>query len=308
MPVLRELSQIARAQLATTDRNHIPGAETPIADDFEAWLSYLLDDVPWLDAGAKYRSLGAFHDLVEAIHVVLEAAEATVATRAMPGWLEQLVRHWENENAQVITFNYDTLVEMAWLESHPQWNYPLPLYPVPLTLPLNQRVERVKPEGVGLRLLKLHGSLSWWYSGEGSPPGDVVYAAHVPQWSRFQDEYGYDRQHLSDKFPLIVAPTAIKSSYYTNGVIRALWRKAAEAVHQADRLVLMGFSMPPSDLTFGALLATELREGTEIVPVNLTEEVAGHLTARLGSRFAVARDFLKEDAIEAWVTEHARGG
>jgi hypothetical protein len=75
----------------------------------------------------------------------------------------------------VITFNYDLLVEIA----HAVFtNFALALmYSVPVTF-MNARANMVfgrEKTDEGLRLLKMHGSLNWRYSGPGGPAGDLVY-------------------------------------------------------------------------------------------------------------------------------------
>ncbi len=59
-----------------------------------------------------------------------------------PDWLARLVPQWELEGARVITFNYDQLVELAWLATTnlaPPRQRSWDLYPAPLT-PLTSRV------------------------------------------------------------------------------------------------------------------------------------------------------------------------
>ena len=42
---------------------------------------------------------------------------------------------------------------------------------------------------------------------------------------------------------MIVPPAAVKSPYYSNGVLRSMWTKAAVALKQARELVIMGFTL-----------------------------------------------------------------
>lgn len=46
---------------------------------------------------------------------------------------------------------------------------------------------------------------------------------------------------------MIVPPAAVKSPYYKNRTLQELWRLAAEALSQAEELVMMGFSLPQTD-------------------------------------------------------------
>ncbi|MDA8063349.1 MAG: hypothetical protein M0T80_13130 [Actinomycetota bacterium] len=46
---------------------------------------------------------------------------------------------------------------------------------------------------------------------------------------------------LPGRVPFVVPPTATKSAYLTNLVVRELWNRAFEALARADRVVLAGY-------------------------------------------------------------------
>jgi hypothetical protein len=102
-----------------------------------------------------------------------------------------------------------------------------------------------------LRLLKLHGSLNWyWRPGDSS--GVSVARRDLPGW--FGEPRPYDeeqrRRTLPGRTPFVVPPTASKSEYYANPLTREMWRQAAQRLHDARRVVFMGYSMPLTDVTF----------------------------------------------------------
>ena len=316
MPTLPELSREVQRQLTAENRGNVPGVGTPIAKDFEAWLNYLVSTPPWLSDPDRLRNRAAFFDVAAAIHQALTEAQLRTTNDPRREWLQKLVMHWQENSASVITLNYDILVELAWLTEYQQSRHVAQdLYSVAIT-PIETRTGAVKgytpePEGQGMRLLKLHGSLTWWYSGDGSPPGDPVYdqGAQGP-WEYFSRQ-DHHRQYVIDKAPMIVPPTAVKSEYYGNQIIRSLWVQAAEALRDADEIVIMGCSLPPSDLLFRSMLATEVKAGAAIVPVNLREDVANELEqlfevilAGEAARVSINRNYVgKEKAVEQWVTD-----
>ena len=180
--------------ISAKGRSKIRGFDTPLAKNFEQWLSYLVETPPWLSEADQARNRADFIEVSLAVHqVLLERQDVTIGRNPCPDWLERLVQKWQRDCATVITFNYDLFVELAWLRHAPN---PAPerdkmstdLYPVPVT-PIGARLGDVQArdhgDGVislgislppaGLKLLKLHGSLGWWYSGPNSPPGDTVY-------------------------------------------------------------------------------------------------------------------------------------
>ena len=324
---MKELAEAVQENLERAG-NPIPGATTPIAEDFEQWLSYLTDDPPWLSDSDMLRNRGAFMDVSRAVHEVLsERQDAAVGGTSCPDWLGKLVAYWQREEAKVITFNYDLLVELAWQQQHPDydndsWDH---LYPVPLP-PIGSRTQLVwsnladaKP---GLRLIKLHGSLSWWYSGPGSPAMDAIYDAGLTP------DKGWSMEGLSpfrditvssrDRVPMIVPPAAVKSPYYNNLSLRALWSEAASAISAADELVFMGFSLPPSDLVVSSMLATNFAINTNsiIVPVNRSADVVCRLEQTFGLGDCDDPNYViddhivdqyvgRDDAIPAWVDAFA---
>jgi hypothetical protein len=310
MPVMNELSRAIQGDLRSKNLPPIPGQDTPIAGDFEKWLSYLIDEPPWLDEGQRFRNRGAFSDVAISLHEVLTVHQMRAVGGSQPDWLSQLVRYWQETETTIITFNYDLLVEQAWLTAFPERSW-LDLYTIPLT-PIGLRVAAVlAPDEPppGASLLKLHGSLNWRYSGPSSPSGDQVFDVGLRgPWgiesinSIYRDVERLDR----DKVPLIVPPAAIKSPYYGNNIIRTMWRQAAEALRVADELVVMGFSLPPSDQVVGSLLATELNPQATVVPVDYGKDVVSNLREVLGDDKNIITEYTdrKEQAIPDWV--HAR--
>ncbi|HEY3466894.1 MAG TPA: hypothetical protein VGL47_17295 [Amycolatopsis sp.] len=309
MPTMDGLSAAIRSDLRARGRPTLPGEDTPLADNFEQWLSYLIEDPPWLDDGQKFRNRAAFSDVAESLHSVLSALQALAAEDAPPGWLPQLVRYWQGVGAVVITFNYDLLVERTLLTEAAglRWTG---IYPVPIA-PLGIRTSGIlgsRKNTGGLRLLKLHGSLGWWYSGPASPPGDQLYGTRIDPWgpaSSTPPIVGVDELSV-DKVPMIVPPAAVKSPYYVNNTIRAMWRQAAEALREAEELVIMGFSLPPSDQIVSSMLATELNANAKIIPVDYSDAVVRNLERIFpAERIVTEYAGLGDSAVPKWVATRA---
>jgi hypothetical protein len=116
MPTLAELSEAVRHDVQLKFGHDLPGADTPLANDFEQWLSYLVDTPPWLSQAEQTRNKAAFYEVSEVVATVVESRQQLAAMHTpCPDWLTSLVRYWQQEKAPVITFNYDQLVELAWL-------------------------------------------------------------------------------------------------------------------------------------------------------------------------------------------------
>jgi hypothetical protein len=337
MPNMVELSDAVVNNLRAKGRSEIRGFGTPLTKNFEQWLSYLIETPPWLSEANQARNKADFLDVSLAVHEVLEERQrSTVMSNPCPPWLERLVKKWHERKETVITFNYDQFVELAWLL---HTSDPVPadrkrgstdLYPVPVA-PIEARVGNVQvfngggvailgvsPPPDGLTLLKLHGSIGWWYSGPDSPPGDIVYDWGVDgsDWSvkgigpadpALSDRLTIDRQ------PMIVPPAAIKSAYYSNRTLRALWERAAAALNKAEELVIIGFSLPATDMLVSSMLCTEfeLTEDSRIVPVdfghpNPDPNNAVDFGDTVVGRICKTFDIKKEN--KCLITEYANGG
>src|SRR6476660_9287295 len=85
---------------------------------------------------------------------------------------------------------------------------------------------------------------------------------------------------------MIVPPAAAKSPYYTNGILQANWKLAAKTLRQADELVIIGFSLPPTDLLVCSMLVTTLRPNCRITPVDFGTDIV----KRIRDTFDIAED------------------
>lgn len=327
MPLTKELSKAVEAKLRGRD---IPGAGTPIALDFERWLTYLIERPPWLNSAEQERNRAAFLEVSNAVHAILTQCQvdAVESQATVPTWLQQLVEHWQHNDATVITFNYDNLAELAW-RLHAAPGEPVPdgsrsaqpwtnLYPMPIP-PVTSRFtmlrNRLPPDlKVGMSLLKLHGSLTWRYAGLNGASSDLIYeTAGILncRWNARGLSPIYAEGYSADLEPMIVPPTAAKSPYYTNGILRANWKLAAKTLRGADELVIMGFSLPPTDLLVSSMLVTTLRPTCRITPVDFGTDIVKRIretldiaegNERLDSTYAGGGDV----ALAAWVDANIR--
>lgn len=178
-----------------------------------------------------------------------------------------MVTAWHRRQATVITLNYDTLVERVARDlkvSQKQGPFlPKDLYP-PYFADIASR------SGVGLwgrqdpqtfRLLKLHGSVNWHYSGREDFHGETIFFSDVPEFGPAADEAVRDamnrrlRDMAADKETLLIPPVAEKTTYFSNETVRALWKDASAALRNAAALHVVGYSLPMSDLGMQFFLA-----------------------------------------------------
>lgn len=285
MPLLRELPDlIDKVHPGILDRQQL---HARFDDNLERYLSFLAIDQPYLREPDNLRNRARFLETSEAIaDIVLEAQNAALEAER-PWWVGQLITAWDRDRATVLTLNYDHLIEKAaeaTLRAEERFTVEFHgsnLWAVPVTNVLLRRAAMWGgPETDTFRLLKLHGSLGWRYSGSTTFFGETIYhVALSAGWNADAPEK--IRQAAPDKVPLIVPPTAGKSVFFNNETVRAQWTMAADAVRRADRITLLGYSMPDTDDLVGGLLRLASVEATVTV-VDPSDTAAERVEALMG--------------------------
>jgi hypothetical protein len=259
-PLTDELGTLAVAEADDDGNGTIP--HPPFANgSFETWLSRLAEDQPYLTAAANLGNRARFLRISQAIRAVLASRQAAALASDAPGWLYDLLSILHMRRATITTLNYDNLIECAvdtgllydhatlkWVTSTDILNGLPPAADHPAGL-IPDHLART------FRLLKLHGSLSWYWSPDDTTGTTVqrwttpgVFGAPVP------DDEDRRRRALPGREPFIVPPSAAKSVYYRNLITRELWSQAYSALRRANRIVLAGYSLPVGDLTFSGMI------------------------------------------------------
>ncbi|GAB2509741.1 hypothetical protein [Paramicrobacterium agarici] len=256
MPLTDDLGEAIRTKLG------IEWPAGPEPSTFEERLTLLSTSLPFLEGHQNTERRAMAEHTTAAIASELDLRVETTTAAEPPTWLLQLVSLWHAEQAVVITFNYDTLVEQATTFLRPTvlsgdigpsdlhgWQI---AFPSPAAVNVRTFDDMNAPTLDSLQLLKLHGSLNWyWALGEGAT---VVRDAAVDGFgsrtrTSQQDVAGV---RLLDRF--LVPPVTSKDSYYNVNLVRVIWRAAYEAIQHASKLTVMGYSMPPADRIAGELI------------------------------------------------------
>ena len=109
----------------------------------------------------------------------------------------------------------------------------------------------------------------------------VRFDSLVPDWGGKAHVRGRALTALKDSLnPMILPPVADKSVLYENATMSAIWQRAFSALTGARRLVVFGYSIPPTDTALLTLLASGITPGTMIVVVNPNPDgVVGRLSS-----------------------------
>lgn len=312
MPITDELG----ADCVARDPEVLGKAVGPGGDarpNFEVWLSRRAEDQPYRSSAENLSARAIFAGAVPLIAESLNERQSRVLSSAAPLWLRQLIYVWHVGRSPVITFNYDCLVECT-VDTYrlPPWDShgKMPWASVLRFVPAAS-----KPESIGemegrapwetFQLHKLHGSLNWfWTAGDNSGatiqrgrlPGSYTAAKPMTEAERSWRHPGRET--------FIVPPSALKSSYYGNPVTREIWSSAHGALRESSKVVLMGYSLPLTDLSTAGLIASALEAGNvssvDIVDRN-PEAVRRNLQQMIDIPDSAIRLFGGESAISDYV-------
>jgi hypothetical protein len=231
--------------------------------NFEGWLSRIAEPQPHLSEKENSANYALFIEMKELIVEILSACEWSACTSAAPDWLFELLAILHFRQASVITFNYDNLVEIGvasmplWRDgSAPQITTADILGDTPQAASATVAFDGGLPElSPTFRLRKLHGSLNWFAASDDSI-GATLRRAPVLSTFLVPRQYA-ERQRereLPGREPFLVPPSTTKSAFYRNPIMREIWRGAFRDLRQANRISLLGYSLPSADLVFNGLL------------------------------------------------------
>jgi SIR2-like domain len=145
----------------------------------------------------------------------------------------------------VITFNYDTLLEDALLELGGSFNYGLTTESADYHTSAKLTIHDIAANP--LYIYKLHGSVNWSIR---TNPEDMI-----------EIYRSYEDIRTEGERILLMPPTWQKAF---SGHFMYLWKKAVEALNAATRIIVIGFSMPPTDIHFKYLLAAGLQNNISL--------------------------------------------
>lgn len=177
----------------------------------------------------------------------------------------------------VITFNYDLILENAL-----KWRGVRPDY----CLDTKDYSDGTRPTIEALKVIKVHGSINWEDHG------------------RFSVKVVDQPQELIERpngRPLLIPPTWAKGSQ--TRLSRLLWSNAVDAIQKAHRIVIIGYSMPKTDLYFKYMLAAGLRENSSlrrfsvVNRVSMKEELDGILDETYFDNRIKAEDILEFETL-----------
>lgn len=265
-------------------------ADTVPLGNVETWLTSLSADQPFLSPTRNLQRRALYVELASLIATQIRHRQQLAGQQPWPPWFDGLLAHWRAQKSEVITLNYDTLIESASMtlslgEQDKEVRKELPLP--------NDLVGSFPPEPPGraffaeetissFSLHKLHGSTNWYGRlGSSDMLSIVRFDYMTPKWGEEERRLNRAMTALKDSLQvMILPPVADKSALYGNATMSIIWQRALAALTRADRLVICGYSVPQTDTSILALLATGVAPGTRITIIDPHPEgVADRLAA-----------------------------
>lgn len=148
----------------------------------------------------------------------------------------------------VITFNYDLVLDHAFMRAAIPIKYHLPTQYV--------SVPAANIDG-GVSLLKLHGSTNWGVCSKCKKHIIVSIDKTTSSPAIFRNTECREC-HAKAFQPMLVPPSWDKTEY--RDLIQPVWKQAVTELQRATRICIIGYSLPESDAYFKYLLALGLSE------------------------------------------------
>jgi hypothetical protein len=207
-----------------------------ISEDFGADSSYK----PGAFASGYWQNIynGCLRLLTDCIGFYANKAREESKDEAIRIFIENL-----RAGDVIITFNWDTLVEMGLLEKRVAFN---------LTERLNS----------GITVLKLHGSLSWKVLDEGINPSHPEHFFNLSNEDRIiclKDHNYLDTWDTLDQPPYIISPVSNKAPLHT-AFLKKIWHEAFNSLIRANKIVVIGYSLPKEDFHARVLIRSSILE------------------------------------------------
>jgi NAD-dependent SIR2 family protein deacetylase len=205
------------------------------------------------EVAADVSSVAFLQDTLQVLFGLL----ASTMLPARPNECHQaIVEYTSNDRgAAIVTTNYDCLIDMALEEGKRPLDYRIAFANVP----------EAQGNGAGGELLiKLHGSLNWYYCETCQEVQRVDIAQMIKQYMRDASPYpviGICKQCGGQRRGLLVPPLAMKFDLAPS--LTPLQQEAQQAFERADVIVVVGYSFAEADIYISRMLSKSMQTKPE---------------------------------------------
>lgn len=220
------------------------------------------------------------------LYSIAEWFHAIHVSTPKPIWLEILVKRLKNENAVIISFNWDLVLDDMLFRT------------------MNAEAYGLTETSNSPILLKPHGSLNWY---EADTIGNVKAEKHIRIFGKTEktkdcvDAFllarGIHSKIGHQYMPLIVAPSYLKD--FNRPIFKPIWQQCTNAISTASHIYFLGYSLPADDMQAQFILRCGFYNqlngmpkkggrhkptgGSEVTIVNPDQEAARRIEAVAGN-------------------------
>jgi len=134
------------------------------------------------------------------------------------------------------------------------------------------------------RILKLHGSINWYYSAAKEKTAEQIYLFRGSK----------EERESKDLVPVIIPPVLDKTGFFKHSTIKSMWNEAKNLLKNAKKVNIIGYSIPQTDLTVKFMLQSYIPENCEATIVNKDKERKGYFRGLFDKR-KLNEEFIRDD-------------
>lgn len=203
-----------------------------------------------------------------------------------------------NKGDTIITFNYDVLMEsLLWQQK--LWS-PKDGYVIGKLPDKYLKLKGIK-RNTSIELIKLHGSINWI---QREREIEIVLNDLNNQQSLFDgvhiSEYYHPDINKVNLETVLVIPSYLK--FFNKAYELELLKKSVDVIKDADKIYIIGYSIPDADTTANFLLS-QIPGQSKIVIINKGEEVVYKLENKLTKNYGldIQNMYCNADGVVAWI-------
>ena len=249
-------------------------------DNFEEILTLLYQEFPWKEIEEKHIFKVLYFYISKILHKIINDNQIRGGNYSNNENLISFIKYITEHKSTVITFNYDTILETVTNQIFKGKFLTInDIYPINLEelIPINAQIH---PKLDGFKLYKLHGSINWFYRAN-----RLI----------LKQDIGEDvDKALRGMIPFIVPPVFDKNSFMGIDIIGSLWKEAKNEISCAEKIYILGYSLPESDLATRLMLKQNLPKIAEIFLVNIDIKIGSRIKKDFNN-FNINADYLIKD-------------
>ena len=257
-------------------------------ENIELLLTYLSTDAPWQEPQIIHQNKALYFEIISRMAAYFNNLGLECSYNFEP--LKAFSRYIIDSKSPIITLNYDTLLEKLLFSIMSKEYQKANTYRGFYKQPIVDLFSRVSHRSAGIfgkpdydfngdklpPIYKLHGSINWlWLKTNQSDP---VYCAT-------------GREHKTLRKVLskyIIPPVLDKSEFYNHNIIKSIWSDAYSALNKAERIFIIGFSFPITDLSIKSLFNSAVDNANSkanIYVINTADSVTSQSTNYIKNRY-----------------------